>query len=239
MRIRFAVSTIALAVAIAGSAAAQTQAPQQDQGSQPAQLNQGSQPAQLNQGSQPAQLNQGSQPAQLNQGGQPAQDQGSQPGMKERAEQQGGAPEEKRALGAPDSPPQHQVIGPPNAGPVAARGEGMDIPGASQETVPAKLSQENAAKDDHWWLDRGQDLTAEQKKAIYAQLARDGAQAGPGTQIFAEPSAEIPLGTKLYEMPQPLLAEMPHLQKFKYVVDQNKVVLVDPVNGTVAAVIAQ
>jgi preprotein translocase subunit SecA len=56
-------------------------------------------------------------------------------------------------------------------------------------------------------------------------------------QIFAKPSAEIPLGAKLYDLPQDLAAKIPYVEDFKYVVDQNKVVLVDPVNGTVAAVI--
>jgi hypothetical protein len=168
-----------------------------------------------------------------------------QPEKSQQTEQQqsgetlkkGGGPETVKAEGAPDSPPQHQVIGPPNAGPVPLRGDGLDLPGASAQTAPAKHSAANAAKDDHWWLDRGQDLTDEQKQAIYAQLARDGAKAGAGMQIFAKPSAEIPLGAKLYDMPQNLAAKIPYVEDFKYVVDQNKVVLVDPVNGTVAAVI--
>jgi hypothetical protein len=149
----------------------------------------------------------------------------------------GSGPETVPAQGAPDSPPQDQVIGPPNAGPVPARGDGLDIPGASAQTAPAKHSPENAAKDDHWWLDRGQDLTAEQKQAIYAQLARNGAQAGAGMQIFAEPSAVVPYDAKLYDMPRELAAQIPSIDEYKYVVDQNKVVLVDSVNGTVAAVI--
>ncbi|HEY7457862.1 MAG TPA: hypothetical protein VH765_03835 [Xanthobacteraceae bacterium] len=154
----------------------------------------------------------------------------------QEAQKQGG-PETRPAQGAPDAPPQHQVIGPPSAGPVAATGDGLALPGASPQTAPAKFSTENASKDDHWWLDRGQDLTAEQKRAIYAQLARNGAQSGPGMQIFAEPSAEIPLGTKLYEIPKDLAGQIPYIENFKYVVDQNRVVLVDTVNGVVAAVI--
>jgi hypothetical protein len=150
-----------------------------------------------------------------------------------------GGPESRPAKGAPDSPPQHQVIGPPNAGPVAVRGEAPSLPGASAETMPAKFSAENDAKDAHWWLDRGLALSPEQKQKIYALLARDGAQKGPGTQIFAEPSAELPLGTRVHEIPGELAAEIPYIKSFKYVVDQSKVVLVDSVNGTVAAVIGE
>jgi hypothetical protein len=149
-----------------------------------------------------------------------------------------GGPETQKALGAPDSPPQHQVIGPPNAGPVAVRGDESPV-GASTQTIPSTLSQENAARDARWWLDRGIALSEEQKRKIYGQLARDGAQKGPGTTIFAEPSVELPVGTKFHEIPAELSAEIPYIKSFKYLVDQNKVVLVDSVNGVVAAVIEQ
>ena len=152
------------------------------------------------------------------------------------AKAKGGA-ETSPAKGAPDAPPQHQVIGPPNAGPIAAKGDAPGIPGASEQTVPAKLSKENDEKDEHWWLDRGLALSADQKQQIYRQLARDGAQAGAGTNIFAEPSAIVPSDAKLYEVPKDLVSAIPYIQRFKYVVAQNKVVLVDPVNGVVAAVI--
>jgi hypothetical protein len=150
-----------------------------------------------------------------------------------------GGQEQVPAKGAPDSPAQHQVIGPPNAGPIAAKGNGPAIPGASPQTEPSNASSENNAKDEHWWLDRGLALTAEQKQQIYKTLARDGAQAGAGTGIFAEPSAVVPTEAKLYEVPKELAAAIPYIEDFKYVVSQNKVVLVDPVNGVVAAVIGQ
>lgn len=148
-------------------------------------------------------------------------------------------PEATPAQGSPDSPPQHQVIGPPNAGPVAARGDGIDLPGASSQTYPALLSPENDARDAHWWLDRGLALTDEQKRTIYRQLARDGAQAGAGVRIFAEPSAVVPPDARLHEIPRELAAQIPYIGDFKYVVEQNKVVLVDPVNSDVAAVIEE
>jgi hypothetical protein len=150
-----------------------------------------------------------------------------------------GGQEQAPAKGAPDSPPQHQVIGPPNAGPIAAKGNGPAVPGASSQTVPSNISTENNAKDEHWWLDRGLALSAEQKQQIYKTLARDGAQAGAGTGIFAEPSAVVPTEAKLHEVPKELAAAIPYIEDFKYVVSQNKVVLVDPVNGVVAAVIGQ
>ena len=150
-----------------------------------------------------------------------------------------GGQETQPAKGAPDAPPQHQVIGPPNAGPIANRGEGPVVPGASMETVPATMSEENNKKDEHWWLDRGLALSPEQKQQIYRTLARDGAKAGAGVGIFAEPSAIVPTEAKLYEVPKELAAAIPYIEDFKYVVAQNKVVLVDPVNNVVAAVIDQ
>jgi hypothetical protein len=41
----------------------------------------------------------------------------------------------------------------------------------------------------------------------------------------------------LYEIPKDLAGQIPYIENFKYVVDQNRVVLVDTVNGVVAAVI--
>jgi hypothetical protein len=150
-----------------------------------------------------------------------------------------GGQEQVPAKGAPDSPAQHQVIGPPAAGPIAVRGDEPSIPGASSQTVPSTISSENAAKDQHWWLDRGLALSAEQKQQIYRTLARDGAKAGAGTGIFAEPSAVVPTEAKLHEVPKELGSAIPYIEDFKYFVSQNKVVLVDPVNGVVAAVIDQ
>jgi hypothetical protein len=172
-------------------------------------------------------------------GQQDAGKQGSQDASSQDANKPGvtGGPETRRALGAPDSPPQHQVIGPPNAGPVTLRGDGLDIPGASAETAPAKLSPANNAKDEHPWLDRGLALSDEQKKKIYGQLARDGAKSGAGMAIFAEPAAVVPMDARLYEVPAALASEIPYIKDFKFVVDQNKVVLVDPDNNTVAAVL--
>jgi hypothetical protein len=140
------------------------------------------------------------------------------------------------AQASPDTPPQHQVIGPPNAGQLPARGE---LPGASPGTYPSTLSMANAARDAHWWLDRGLALTDEQKRTIYRTLARDGAQAGAGVRIFAEPSAVVPPDARLHEIPRDLAGQIPYIGDFKYVVEQNKVVLVDPVNSDVAAVIQE
>jgi hypothetical protein len=165
--------------------------------------------------------------------------QAQSPDQAESAAKAKGGQETEPAKGAPDSPPQHQVIGPPAAGPIAARGDGPVVPGASPQTVPSNASAENNAKDEHWWLDRGLALSAEQKQQIYRTLARDGAKAGAGIGIFAEPSAVVPTEAKLHEVPKELAAAIPYIEDFKYVVAQNKVVLVDPVAGVVAAVIDQ
>lgn len=141
----------------------------------------------------------------------------------EKGNTAGHTPEDGQAIGAAPSDP-HSA-------------DGGNNPAAVTETTPAKHSPVNAEKDAHWWLDRGQELTAEQKQEIYAQLAGNGAQKGAGKRIFAEPSAVIPYDANLFDIPRGLAADIPYIGGFKYVVEQNKVVLVDPVNGTVAAVI--
>src|SRR5690606_2470980 len=48
------------------------------------------------------------------------------------------------AQGGQGHPVPLQTIGPPNAGPLAVRGDGLELPGATAQTAPAKFSQKNA-----------------------------------------------------------------------------------------------
>jgi hypothetical protein len=151
-----------------------------------------------------------------------------------------------RGQGDRSSPPQDQVIGPPEAK-VNARGEAAphELPGASAETMPSTLSAENAAKDAHWWLDRTTALSDEQKRTIYRTLAGErkaGDQTADGSaaaKIYPEPSVELPVGTKVHELPEELKAQIPYIKNFKYLTADNKILLVDPDDWTVAAVVSE
>lgn len=157
------------------------------------------------------------------------QPQGERPGKIDGQEGNtaGSTPEGGQAIGLAPSDPNSTD---------GAEGAAVNDP---TETTPAKHSPVMAERDAHWWLDRGQALTPEQKRTIYARLARDGAQAGSGVKVFAEASAIVPPEAELREIPKQLTTEIPYIEDFRYLVEENQVVLVDPVNHNVAAVIGE
>ena len=73
---------------------------------------------------------------------------------------EGATIEDARGKGNPKS---DQVVGPPNAGPVPLRGDGLDLPGASPQTVPSKFSERIAAQDDMAIMARPVNLSDEQR----------------------------------------------------------------------------
>lgn len=143
-------------------------------------------------------------------------------------------PDTPENRGGQGNPAPDQVIGPPSAGPVVNPGaDGALLQG---ETAPAKHSEENAAKDARWWLDRGTALTDEQSREIFATLAGKGEADSSGT-LHAEPSAVIPHDLTLHALPEDLTERIPYIRDFRFVTMDDKVVLIDPVNRVIAAVV--
>lgn len=128
-------------------------------------------------------------------------------------------------------PPSEGAIGQPNA---------KDIPGAGAQTTPSTVSAANAEKDKHPWLDRGVGLTVDQKKAIYSSLSTkldtDGASK---FKIYGIVSEVLPGDFSAQALPADLATKLPSISDLKYVKTNNQVLLVNPGNNTVAAVIAQ
>jgi hypothetical protein len=110
-------------------------------------------------------------------------------------------------------PPSEGADGMPNA---------KDIPGAGPQTTPSTVSAQNAEKDKHPWLDRGVALTPEQKKAIYNSIS---------TKLDTDGASKV--------KPQDVTAKLPAISDLKYVKTNKLVLLVNPPNNTVAAVITQ
>jgi hypothetical protein len=109
----------------------------------------------------------------------------------------------------------------------------------SDQAAPAKYSARNADQDAHWWLDRGTAFTDQQKLAIRRAIGDRGTPVPRGAGLHPEPSAEVPADIKLRELPNDLKAQIPFLKDFKYVLTQDrKIVLIDPDDSAVAAVIA-
>ncbi len=80
------------------------------------------------------------------------------------------------------------------------------------------------------------DLTAAQKSAIYRAVSRDKRKVAP-TPFATTVGAEVPPMIELYTLPDGVLANNPVVQFFRYTVVQDQVVLVDPTNMRVSAVI--
>jgi hypothetical protein len=128
-------------------------------------------------------------------------------------------------------PPSEGATGQPNA---------KDIPGAGAQTAPSTISAENAEKDKHWWLDRGVGLTPDQKRAIYSSISTkldtDGASK---IKIYGVLSEILPGDFATQSLPPELVTKVPAISDLKYVKTNNQVLLVNPGNNTVAAIIKQ
>ena len=115
-----------------------------------------------------------------------------------------------------------------------------DIPGASAQTMPSTISAENAAKDKHPWLDRGAALSADQKQLIYRSIANKiDTDNASKAKIYGVVSEALPYSVVPQDLPADVTAKIPGIQDLKYVKANNQVLLVNPPNNTVAAVIAQ
>jgi hypothetical protein len=115
----------------------------------------------------------------------------------------------------------------------------LAVPGAPTDTstVPAKFSQKNNA-DDHLPIlsYTFKHLTDDQKRAIYQSVIGK-----PGAPKVADASPQVgdalPGTLALAPLPSDATAQVPDLQKFQYTLDSDKVMVVNPVNMVVVAVI--
>ena len=135
-------------------------------------------------------------------------------------------------------PKEGQVVPVSPTGQGTSQQQATDIPGAGKQTMPSTISAENYAKDHHPWLDRGVILTSEQKKLIYATLAKGKEVTPTGNEkIFAVVQALLPSSVEPQELPAELAAQVPYIKDLKYVRTGDKVLLVNAPNLYVSAVI--
>lgn len=128
-------------------------------------------------------------------------------------------------------PPSEGAYGNPKA---------KDIPGAGSQTTPSTISAENAEKDKHPWLDRGMTLSPEQKKMIYSSISTKPDTDGAGKiKIYGIVSEVLPGSFITQPLPDDVTSKLPAISDLKYVKTSKLVLLVNPPNNTVAAVITQ
>lgn len=146
------------------------------------------------------------------------------------------------AKGGSGNPAPAQTVGPPEAGNVPLRGDGMDVPGATAQTAPSKFSQKNAELAEYSIMGYPLQLSDEQKQAIWQSLGTDSKKetaSAEGKTIFAEPGVFLPDGIDAQQLPEQLNSQIPELRGLKYVKTDDKVLLVAPSNGIVRGVIEE
>ena len=121
----------------------------------------------------------------------------------------------------------------------------LAAPGADKDasTVPAKFSAKNDAED-HLPIIAFtfKNLSDAQKRAIVASV-KDARTAPPkGTappEAYAAPSMQLPSSADLRALPDSVTAQMPEMKGYRYNTVGDKVLLVEPQNYTVVAVLGE
>ena len=132
----------------------------------------------------------------------------------------------------------------PQTGPALVNGA-LAAPEAAKDssTVPAKFSAKNDAED-HLPLMAFtfKNLSDAQRRAIVASV-KDAKTAPPnGTappEAYAKPSMQLPTSADLRALPDAVIAQMPEMKGYRYNTIGNKVLLVEPENYTVVAVLGE
>jgi hypothetical protein len=104
----------------------------------------------------------------------------------------------------------------------SANAQGLDAGGS-----PGSLSSSGEQK---------LDLTAAQRRAIYAAVTKDKSKAAK-TGFAPTIGADVPPMLELYTLPEEIMAENQSAKFFEYTLVQDKVVLVDPTRMRVVDVI--
>jgi phenylpyruvate tautomerase PptA (4-oxalocrotonate tautomerase family) len=111
------------------------------------------------------------------------------------------------------------------------------VPGATPQTMPSTVSAENARSDDLPIIAHQFPLTNEQKQKIAASVSRatvttEGAVKADITQV-------LPRGVELHDFPADASAAAPGVERYRYVKLNDRLLIVDPLFGTVVGEIAK
>jgi len=82
------------------------------------------------------------------------------------------------------------------------------------------------------------DLTPAQRTTIYRTVTRERVQAAPPS-FAVTLGARVPQTVELREIPSAVVAEVPSVRPYRYMVVNNEVVLVDPATSEVIEIIRQ
>ena len=74
-------------------------------------------------------------------------------------------------------------------------------------------------------------FTDEQRRQLSGMLSGKAQEAGQRSDFKPEVAARMPASAKVNDLPSEVTAQMPTLKPYKYAVVDDKILLVDPVNG--------
>jgi hypothetical protein len=115
----------------------------------------------------------------------------------------------------------------------------LNVPGAPEntDTVPAKFSAKNSADDKLITVAYTfKQLTDDERRAIY-DAVKGQQTSGAGGRASYDVGAELPASIDLAPFPPEVTAKMPQLEKYRYTVSGNRVLLVSPANMIVVGTI--
>ena len=142
------------------------------------------------------------------------------------------------------APAEPKSVHMPQSGPAFVNGA-LAAPGADKDaaTVPAKFSAKHDAEDHLPTLAfTFKNLSDAQRRAIVASV-KDARTAPPqGTvppEAYAKPSMQLPTSADLRALPDAVIAQMPEMKGYRYNTIGDKVLLVEPENYTVVAVLGE
>jgi hypothetical protein len=82
------------------------------------------------------------------------------------------------------------------------------------------------------------ELTPAQRTTIYRTVTRERVRAAPET-VDVRLGARVPQSVELREIPATLVQEIPDVRRYRYMVVNNEVLLVDPATSEVIEIIRQ
>jgi hypothetical protein len=153
-------------------------------------------------------------------------------------------PEAKDPTPAQVAPAKPKAETAPQTGPAFVNGA-LDAPGADKNasTVPAKFSAKNDAED-HLPLMAFtfKNLSDEQRRVI-VQGVKDAKTAAPNgaanPDFYANVGVQVQSAVDLRALPDEVTAKIPQTRAYRYTTVGDKVLLVEPANRTVVAVIKE
>jgi hypothetical protein len=142
--------------------------------------------------------------------------------------------------GGSGNPSPDQSAGPPEAGPTPLRGDGLDVPGATEQTAPAKFSKHNAELDEYSIMGYPLHLDDKQRHSIWQAVGKEGtSKSAQGQAVIEEAGVFLPPIVQGESFPDDLAKNIPILRGLKYVQVDDKLLIIQPSNGIVRGVIEE